>query len=307
VLNATDIAEGAQFAFTQDHFDRLCSALDPLPVARGVTASSAFPIAFPPVTLTNYPKGAPCNYTRPTWVSELSTDPDTNPPGYALAQTWLSYEKPERHYVHLSDGGLADNIGLRAPYSALSVDQWGLREAINERRIERLVVITVDAKPKGESRLDRSARPASWPTVLNAAATKPMENYSADTVELVRTWFDEWDDAARRYDRTQERCRELAAETCEGAGGADCVTARRNACVAKFGARDDRPVPHPELYRVHVRFDAIGDPEAKRRLQGLGTRLQLRREDVDALVEWGGTLLRESPDYRRLLNDLGAT
>ena len=55
VLNATDIVEGAQFSFTQNHFERLCSDLDGVHVARGVTASS---VAFPPLTLANYPKTA---------------------------------------------------------------------------------------------------------------------------------------------------------------------------------------------------------------------------------------------------------
>jgi hypothetical protein len=68
-----------------------------------------------------------------------------------------------------------------------------------------------DAKPKSDSPLDRCARPAWWGSVLNAAATNPMENYSDDTIELVRDWFDEWDEAARRWDRTRERCQELAA------------------------------------------------------------------------------------------------
>ncbi|MGH7342524.1 MAG: patatin-like phospholipase family protein, partial [Candidatus Rokuibacteriota bacterium] len=144
VLNATDIAEGAQLSFTQDQLDRLCSELNPMPVALGVTASSAFPVAFPPVTLTNYPKA--CGYTRPPWVDDLAGDPDTNPPGHALAATWLSYERPDRRYIHLSDGGLADNIGLRAPYHALEMNQWGLSDRINTHAITRLVVITVDAK-----------------------------------------------------------------------------------------------------------------------------------------------------------------
>ena len=54
VLNATDIGRGAQFSFTQDSFDRICSDLGPVTVSRGVTASSAFPVAFTPLTIKNY-------------------------------------------------------------------------------------------------------------------------------------------------------------------------------------------------------------------------------------------------------------
>jgi NTE family protein len=301
VLNATDIAEGAQMSFTQDQLDRLCSALDPMPVARGVTASSAFPVAFPPVTLTNYPKD--CGYRHPEWVDDLAGDPDTNPPGHALATTWLSYERPERRYIHLSDGGLADNIGLRAPYNALEVNQWGLSNRINTHKITHLAIITVDAKPKSPSPLDGCARPASWPSVLGAAATNPMENYSADTVELVRDWFKKWDEAAARYDLSRTRCEALATRSC--AGVPRCIATRRQACLETFGATDERRVPHPKLYRMHVRFDAVGDPDVKRRLQNVDTRLQLGRQEVDELVDWGGRLLRASPVYQQLVTDLG--
>jgi hypothetical protein len=141
-------------------------------------------------------------------------------------------------------------------------------------------------------------------SVLSAAATNPLENYSDDTIELVRDWFREWDEAARRWDRTQERCQELAARFCPAAY-THCVAARKQACLATFKAAT--PVPHPKLYRVHVRFDAIGDPDVKRRLQNVDTRLRLEREEVDKLVDWGGKLLREAPDYRELVGELGGT
>jgi hypothetical protein len=55
--------------------------------------------------------------------------------------------------------------------------------------IERIVFIVVDAKPESEPRADRWARPPGIVTVLNAAGTNPMENYSSDTVERIRLWF----------------------------------------------------------------------------------------------------------------------
>jgi NTE family protein len=48
LLNATDMTVGARFEFTQDQFDLLCSDLSRVPVARGVAASSAFPILLSP-------------------------------------------------------------------------------------------------------------------------------------------------------------------------------------------------------------------------------------------------------------------
>jgi NTE family protein len=54
ILNATDLTTGAGFSFSQDDFDRICSDLQGIPLARAVLASSAFPVAFTPITLKNY-------------------------------------------------------------------------------------------------------------------------------------------------------------------------------------------------------------------------------------------------------------
>ena len=67
MLNATDISRGAQFSFTQEHFDRICSDLGPLAISRGVVASSAFPIGFTPITFKNHGKET-CGYEAPEWV-----------------------------------------------------------------------------------------------------------------------------------------------------------------------------------------------------------------------------------------------
>jgi hypothetical protein len=47
-VNATDIAYGISFSFTQPYFDLLCSDLSSFPVARAVAASNGFPVLFSP-------------------------------------------------------------------------------------------------------------------------------------------------------------------------------------------------------------------------------------------------------------------
>ena len=66
------------------------------------------------------------------------------------------------------------------------------------------------------------------------------------------------------------------------------------------------PVPHPTLYRVHMRFDAIENDGVKKRLEDVDTRLGLRRDQLDELVDWGGRL-RKWKDYREPVKDLGGT
>jgi NTE family protein len=54
IINATEMTLGTRYQFTQDYADNIRSDLSRLPVSRAVTASSAVPILFSPVTLTNY-------------------------------------------------------------------------------------------------------------------------------------------------------------------------------------------------------------------------------------------------------------
>ncbi len=308
VLNATDIARGAQFSFTQDSFDRLCSDLSDVHVSRGVTASSAFPVAFPPLTFDNYPKTT-CAYETPKWVTtSLGGDLEVAPERWALARTWKSYEEPGHPYVHLSDGGLADNLGVRAiEYPMAMTGTWDFYQRVMDGRVKRFVIIVVDAKPGGESCIDRCSRAPGIPTVLNAAATTPMENYSMDTVAGVREWFDEWDREASQFEVRRAGCKELADESCRGSSSPGCTARRRRACETHLNAGEAFRVPKPELYEVHVRFDAIADASVREQLQGVGTRLQLPRTQVDLLIEWARKLLRSSPEYVRLLADLHAS
>lgn len=53
-IHASDLNRGADFQFTQDHFDPLCNDLSTLPLDRAVPVSSALPIVFGPLVLKNY-------------------------------------------------------------------------------------------------------------------------------------------------------------------------------------------------------------------------------------------------------------
>lgn len=318
ILNATDMTLGARFPFTQDQFDRLCSDLSGVSVSRGVTASSAFPVAFTPLTFRNYPKDDCAGYATPEWVENaLASDLELSPARYDHAKTWKSYEDPRRRYVHLLDGGLADNIGLRGPEFAMrSFDSpWTLIPAFNAlveeepvvEPIERLVVIVVDAKPDTSVGQDGRARPPWVGAVLNASATNPMENYSSDTVELLRDDFREWDNAAADYDAMVERCGQLADDLCEEArAAADCREEKLEICRGAMQVTEDDRPPHPALYRIHVRFEAAREA-IRSRLGAVPTRLQLCAKDVDLLVEAAKQILEDSQEYRCLRRAMGGT
>ena len=215
ILNGTDATTGARFEFNQEQFDLLCSDLSQVPIARGVTASSAFPGLLNSIAIDSYNKQT-CSYSGPgsgqgiDWVKlALMNREQTDPMRYRAAQTVLDYRDEKRTTLHVLDGGLADNIGLRSVIQSLaSTDRpvgqnpdgsevlggWSLLSMINNRTIKTLVVITVNARTKHDSDADTRAGGPSTIGVLGAASGIPMGNYSTDTLQLLESTLREYTD-----------------------------------------------------------------------------------------------------------------
>ncbi|MEO8346083.1 MAG: Ivy family c-type lysozyme inhibitor [Betaproteobacteria bacterium] len=70
VASATEFSSGYRFTFTQDTFDLICSDLSAKRLSLAATASSAVPVAFAPVTLTNW--GGTCGMQLPMRTEQVS-------------------------------------------------------------------------------------------------------------------------------------------------------------------------------------------------------------------------------------------
>lgn len=305
ILNATDLTTGAAFSFTQDDFDLICSDLQEIPVARAVLASSAFPVAFTPITLKNYGQSA-CGYGTPGWVSGALQDFELNPTRFHRAEIWTSYEDAaSRPYVHLSDGGIADNIGLRGPEVAISSTDppW---HVLDKKQVERVAVIVVDAKPASPGTMDQSSRRPLFTTVLVASATNPIDNYSFDTVESLRLFIEEQRKALKDYQTRKSNCDKVASELCRESSSHSCRQDRQQQCYVALNATEAFRPRVPKYYEIHVQFEAIKDPAERAALEAIPTTLQLPTEDIHRLEQAVGKILDHSQDYQDLLADLRA-
>ena len=61
------------------------------------------------------------------------------------------------------------------------------------------------------------------------------------------------------------------------------------------------PDAQPDYYLVTVTFEQLTDPAEQEFFQNLPTTLTLPDEAVDRLTAVGGSLLRQSPEFRRFL------
>src|SRR5712692_2416852 len=158
ILNATNLANGERFEFTQEQFDFLVSDLATYPVARAVAASSAFPFLLSPLSLKNYPH--PEGFTLPTDYEEGLKDYDYNRRRYYWARNRAMYvNDKERPYLHLMDGGLADNIGLRPIEAAWRRTSGFIRKLLNDGAIEKFVIIVVNARPDSGETISKKESP----------------------------------------------------------------------------------------------------------------------------------------------------
>ncbi len=263
-INAADLGVGYRFTFIQPQFDPICSDLSQLKVARAVAASSAVPGLFNAVTLRNY--AGSCGFERPVWLDEALSDRNARRRfrSASIAESYLDAD--DRKYIHLVDGGIADNLGLRGPLEGILLS-GGIRE-----RLERLglahprfiVVVAVNAQGQSSRGLDLIPGAPSLGSMIGSVSGVQIQSYNFETLELMRSSMENW-------------ARELPPDA------------------------EGRAI---QTYLVEVAFETLADEEEREFFNNVATSFVLDDETVDRLIEVGGRLLRENPGFVSLLADL---
>jgi len=287
LVSATDIATGTRITFNQHIFNVLCSDLDAVPLSRAAAASSAVPVVLSPVTINNY--AGTCNYVVPTWAERFIGS--ANPPRPAarsireLTELETYLDSSHRPYIHLVDGGVSDNLGMRGVLDELqyweSLHDLGVPTLFDH--VRRIIIFVVNSLSSPPTNWDESeAAPGSVAVLLKAIGV-PIDHYSYEAVELLK-------DTSARWQQGQ-RIRTLA----------QCDTNKDSpVCSAVH-------VPDAEIYAVDVSFAALADQSERDYLNGLPTSFVLPDEAVDRLEAAAGKIILASPEFHRLLKDVGAT
>jgi len=260
VVNGADVTTGARFPFTQDTFDVLCSDLSAFPVARAVATSSALPPMLTPISLVN--RAGSCGWQVPPWAAAAGAPGAPLGRGGMRALELRSYaDAKERPYVHLFDGGIAENLGLRALIEALDVIA-AAPPALAPGVLggpKEILAIVVNAHKNPERDWDRSDDPPGKGDLVDQMGSIPVDRYSLEAVEAAREQLARW-----------------AAAT-----------------------------PGRTAHLVEVSFDGITDPKERHYFYNLPTSFALEDEQVDKLREIAGRLLRQSPELRKALEEMG--
>ena len=195
ILNATDMASGEVFSFTEGRFDDLCSDLSRFPVAAGVAASAAFPIFLTPLSLKNWSDQPGCVVPRrPGWVEAALTGNITryvNLPQYKLALETDGLRNNKVQYEHLLDGGLVDNRGVSAVLQEMFTpdDPTSQIARINKGQIRNLVAIEVVARSATPSPISTDPRTPGLFSVIGAVVNNPIDSATRSNAENFENVF----------------------------------------------------------------------------------------------------------------------
>jgi NTE family protein len=282
IINATDMTLDRRFEFTQDQFDLLCSDLSSVKVGTTVAASSAFPGLLSPLTVKNF-AGEGCGYKAPEWLANALVREKNPVRRYAYALDFSSYQDPKlkREYIHLLNGGLGDNIGLRGPYLALSGNDsnWSIFQKINKREVRRVAVISVNAKTNPLKDWDQKKAAPGILDALSLVTSGPMDNYSFDTVQLVRDFFADLNKDTKIW--------------------TDCKSLVDKCSVEMQGV--------PELvdfYAGEMSFDSFDDQDLRLCMESLPTSFYLPEDTVTLLRQVARLLLMQSGDFGKIMREL---
>ncbi len=278
LINATDIILGAQFEFSQTQFDWICSDLSKFPVARAVAASAAVPVLFTAITLRNY--AGQCGFTAPPWFVDALQSREVSTRRFQRADGLASYlDVTERPYIHLLDGGLADNLGLRSALDQvlLAGSAWDVLRTVGLERTRKIVFIVVNAEAEVPTQWSQRKRAPKISGILNAATTTTVSRYNFETLELLRQNATRW-----AQDIRSKRCLQAS-----GAAASACADIK--------------------FYLVEINFDALKNEEERSFLKGTSTSFRLPAEVVNRLQNAGAQLLVQSDVYQQLLRDRSQT
>jgi len=275
-VNATDIANGVSFPFLGTNFGLLCSDLNRFPVSRAVAASNGFPVLFSPITLENH--ASLCGGQRPPLAPPSAwADPRSEEARRAqLARIANRYADPDRtRWVHLMDGGIADNLALRGMLNTFIAldDGDGVFRNI-ARRTRRILVISVDGQAAPDPTLGQQRLVNGLSNIFGAVSGTQIDSYNFETLLLAET-------------QVKGLAERMAAFRC------------REAPVI-----DGRPCGDVQGALVHVALSGIDDPVERARLQSIPTGLSIPAEDVVALVAYGERLAAENPVLRGMAEGL---
>jgi NTE family protein len=216
-----------------------------------------------PVVMENH---AGCNPSMLAWLKNGRERASDNPELLQGMEGLEAYgDKDKRKYVHFVDGGITDNLGLRAIYEVVEMSggENTLLKSLDRKPPSKLIFISVNASTDPAPAMDQSNAQPSLEEAIKRVSSTQIHRYSAATLELMEITLPRW---------------------------AEEISTPKQAVKSHF---------------IQLSFKHIDKPDLLRFFNLIPISFGLNDEQVDKLIEAGRHLIRYSPDFQRLVAELG--
>jgi NTE family protein len=203
-----------------------------------------------------------CNHPEPAWIEEALAEPAKSRRRYHEARGVATYlDREKRPYIFLVDGGVADNVGARRLLADVT-ESGGVMSLAQGRRLDLPEhVVYIVVNAQAGGRHD-------WDQTLALPSMVSVLS-SITSVGMYRYNFE-----------TIELLREETASWSKQA--------------AQHGTTMRTSV-------VEVAFDNLEDTKERTFFNDVKTSFNLDDTTIDRLIEVGGRLLRDSPDFQKFI------
>lgn len=268
LVSATDLSKSREFPFTPEQFALICSDLNSVPLAYAVGASSSLPLIFTPIAFKNYTNTDECINK-----SSIQINPDLRlnyrTKGLLLDNnTYLN--SPEKKYVHLVDGAIADNLGLVSLIDRSNAE--GITSLVDKappKSIHRLVFIVVNSRATSTDEIDLVQAVPGVGQVINAVRTSMSSKASDEVTRRLTESVNVWRKEIKQGDLSKSPFAEDA-----------------------------------QIHLIMVNLFDIPDVKMRKKLESIPTTLQLPNNVVDELIVAGKKTLFSAPGYDNLMKEL---
>jgi len=206
-----------------------------------------------------------CRVVEPVWMPQTRKWAQTDPRLQELVSGVDSYlDKEQRRYIHLVDGGTSDNLGVRSAYERVHI--LGGTQQASKLLLGRTPSIIAMIVINAQTRPDRPMDTSS-----RAPGTSAVLGALADT-EL------------QRYNVES--------------------IALMQSSMKQWSSELSTPDQMVTPYFIQIDFESIADPEIRVMFNNVATSLALPADEVNNLTEAGHRLLRQSPEFRDLVEHM---
>lgn len=281
-INATDMANNTPFLFSPETFDALCSDLSKMPISEAVAASAAFPLVFTPVVLQAHQ--GQCTYREPDWLVAARNNPEATSAMRAYGRQLESYGNPDEvKFVKLLDGGITDNFGT----TGLAVERARARVAYAPMtpeeavRMKRMLFLVANAGVESDYGWTQKIPGPGGVGLGMSIATASMSAATRSGYDAMRGELRQWEGELIDW-----RCSLPPSEVKQLRGtleGWDCSDLK--------------------LFIGQASFEGLPAPMRKE-LNKVPTRLKLKTDQVDMVIEAGRLATRGTPEFNGFLASL---